>query len=150
MKLPIIACIWLFMSRVAPALREERTTYAFAGSNNYYLHALTSQEQTAYIHELQKDGAKAVRLWSKSPRITYFTLQALLESYLSLENLVNNCLHRSRWYCIKLHQIIQYHHSSQLRGCDRKIRVVHTRCCRLCPLPTACSRYQGNYLSTRR
>ena len=38
---------------------------SFAGSNNYYLHGLSAQDQTEYIQGLQSAGAKVVRLWGK-------------------------------------------------------------------------------------
>ena len=36
---------------------------SWAGSNNYYLHALQPEEQAAYINGLKGFGAKVVRLW---------------------------------------------------------------------------------------
>ncbi|RDW58655.1 hypothetical protein BP6252_13131 [Coleophoma cylindrospora] len=45
-----------------PVLNSSRSN-SFAGSNNYYLHGLSLEDQTTYIKGLQNDGAKLVRLW---------------------------------------------------------------------------------------
>lgn len=39
------------------------TSNSWAGSNSYYLHALSDADQTSYIDDLQAAGAKVVRLW---------------------------------------------------------------------------------------
>ncbi|KAL2066655.1 hypothetical protein VTL71DRAFT_2727 [Oculimacula yallundae] len=42
---------------------EKRNSKSWAGSNNYYLHALHPEEQAAYIKSLKGFGTKVVRLW---------------------------------------------------------------------------------------
>jgi mannan endo-1,4-beta-mannosidase len=68
----LIALLLSIMSRLASAILSERISYSFAGSNNYYLHALLPAEQVAYIGALQADGAKVVRLWGMSLLLTHF------------------------------------------------------------------------------
>lgn len=45
---------------------EKRNSKSWAGSNNYFLHALHPEEQASYINSLKGFGAKVVRLWGKS------------------------------------------------------------------------------------
>jgi mannan endo-1,4-beta-mannosidase len=68
----LIALLLSITSRLASAIPSETTSYSFAGSNNYYLHALLPEEQAAYIETLQADGAKVVRLWGMSLLLTHF------------------------------------------------------------------------------
>lgn len=68
----LIALLLSIMSRLASAILSERTSYSFAGSNNYYLHALLPEEQVAYIRAIQADGAKVVRLWGMSLLLIHF------------------------------------------------------------------------------
>lgn len=44
-------------------LAASRNSKSWAGSNNYYFHALHPKEQAAYINALKGYGAKVVRLW---------------------------------------------------------------------------------------
>jgi hypothetical protein len=68
----LIALLLFIMSRLVSAILSERTSYSFAGSNNYYLHTLLPEEQVAYIGALQADGAKVARLWGMSLSLTHF------------------------------------------------------------------------------
>jgi mannan endo-1,4-beta-mannosidase len=49
----------------AASVIEKRNSNSWAGSNNYYLHALHPEEQATYISDLQSYGTKVVRLWGK-------------------------------------------------------------------------------------
>jgi mannan endo-1,4-beta-mannosidase len=48
-----------------PTRRQISTS--FAGSNEYFLHALPTSEQKTYIETLAEWGGKVVRLWGNSP-----------------------------------------------------------------------------------
>ncbi|TVY27169.1 putative mannan endo-1,4-beta-mannosidase F [Lachnellula hyalina] len=47
----------------ASAIEKRNSSKSWAGSNNYYLHALHPEEQTTYIDALKGFGTKVVRLW---------------------------------------------------------------------------------------
>ncbi|CAG8955814.1 hypothetical protein HYFRA_00011683 [Hymenoscyphus fraxineus] len=42
---------------------ERRGSTSWAGTNNYYIHGLSAEEQTSYINALKGFGTKVVRLW---------------------------------------------------------------------------------------
>jgi hypothetical protein len=45
----------------------ERSSPSFAGSDNYFLHGVSSSEQARYISTLNTWGAKVLRLWGTPP-----------------------------------------------------------------------------------
>lgn len=48
---------------LVPTRRQASTS--FAGSNEYFLHALSASEQKEYVETLAGWGAKVLRLWGK-------------------------------------------------------------------------------------
>ena len=56
---------WYLEMWVAGLATQVIASKSFAGSNNYYLHAMLPEEQADYISSLRSDGAKVVRLWGK-------------------------------------------------------------------------------------
>jgi hypothetical protein len=45
---------------------EKRNSNSFAGTSNFYVHALHPDEQASYISALQGFETKVIRLWGKS------------------------------------------------------------------------------------
>lgn len=64
MKFSIATVLSALVASVAavPAL-QERNSPSWAGTNLYYLHGLSDQQQDAYIADLVKYNAKVIRLW---------------------------------------------------------------------------------------
>ena len=54
---------FLCFHKVAAAVIETRSSHSFAGSNSYFLHAISADYQSQYIEALAANGAKVVRLW---------------------------------------------------------------------------------------
>ncbi|TVY20786.1 Mannan endo-1,4-beta-mannosidase 1 [Lachnellula arida] len=64
MKLSLSLIVGLGASCLsASAIEKRNSSNSWAGSDNYYLHALGSDDQTTYINALKGFGAKVVRLW---------------------------------------------------------------------------------------
>lgn len=47
------------------AVIDKRSSNSFAGTSNYYLHALSAEDQSSYISTLKAFGTKVVRLWGR-------------------------------------------------------------------------------------
>lgn len=56
----------VFFGLAASSVIEKRNSNSFAGTSNYYLHALHPDEQASYISALKDYGTKVVRLWGES------------------------------------------------------------------------------------
>ena len=65
MRLSLSLVVGLGASCLSASAIEKRNSKSWAGSNNYYLHALHPEEQTTYINALKGFGTKVVRLWGK-------------------------------------------------------------------------------------
>ncbi|TVY86209.1 Mannan endo-1,4-beta-mannosidase [Lachnellula willkommii] len=64
MKLSLSLIVGLGASCLsASAIEKRNSSNSWAGSDNYYLHALSSDDQATYINALKGFGAKVVRLW---------------------------------------------------------------------------------------
>jgi mannan endo-1,4-beta-mannosidase len=56
----------LAVSSAYASVIQKRNSNSWAGSNNYYLHALHPAEQASYISSLKSYGTKVVRLWGEN------------------------------------------------------------------------------------
>ncbi|KAG4440554.1 hypothetical protein IFR05_003970 [Cadophora sp. M221] len=61
--LSLVSLLGLTASFANAFVVENRNSKSWAGSNNYYLHALHPEEQASYINSLKSYGTKVVRLW---------------------------------------------------------------------------------------
>ncbi|KAH7370824.1 glycoside hydrolase superfamily [Rhexocercosporidium sp. MPI-PUGE-AT-0058] len=59
----LVSLLGLTASLASASAVEKRASKSWAGSNNYYLHALHPEEQASYINSLKGFGTKVVRLW---------------------------------------------------------------------------------------
>ena len=64
MKWNFLTAVCAINSVVQAQAHKNKSSYSFAGSNSYYLHALLPSDQAAYIDSLRVAEAKVVRLWS--------------------------------------------------------------------------------------
>jgi hypothetical protein len=72
--LSIATSLGLAASCANGSVVEKRNSNSWAGSNNYYLHALHPEEQATYINALKSYNTKVVRLWGKYPHALTVTL----------------------------------------------------------------------------
>ena len=78
-KLFALAASFLCIHQVAAAVVEKRSSHSFAGSNSYFLHAISADYQSQYIEALAAKGAKVVRLWSNVERLNLIEPLAKVE-----------------------------------------------------------------------
>jgi mannan endo-1,4-beta-mannosidase len=62
----LVAGLVLSALSASASVIEKRNSNSFAGTSNYYLHALHPDEQASYISALQGFGTKVVRLWGEN------------------------------------------------------------------------------------
>lgn len=63
MKLSLSLVLGLGSLCLNASVIERRGSTSWAGTNNYYIHGLSAEEQTSYINALKGFGTKVIRLW---------------------------------------------------------------------------------------
>jgi mannan endo-1,4-beta-mannosidase len=74
----------------------ERSSPSFAGSDNYFLHGVSSSEQARYISTLNTWGAKVLRLWGTPPTGRFIRLVFYISSQSTVTGLPDSCIKGSQ------------------------------------------------------
>ena len=69
---------------------------SFAGSDNYFLHGVSSSEQARYISTLNTWGVKVLRLWGTPPTGRFIRLVFYISSQSTVTGLPDSCIKGSQ------------------------------------------------------